>query len=221
MGAIERTIRPLAEKEHRLLSSALAWRKRRQKVLARRAFLIGLSLFVFFSGVTVTATHTDRRGPAWYYCCLISLAIAVPVALWLYFDLKPKFLREVDLYERALQRNEARITRIQSNAVVEFEEQEDEGACYAFQLDTGQVVFVSGQDFYPSAKFPNSDFSVVEIHADDGKVVESLIEKTGFKLKPLRKISYRQKPGMTIPENFKPMDGDLNHIEEVLSSREG
>jgi hypothetical protein len=108
-----------------------------------------------------------------------------------------------------------------SNSVkcdVEFEEEEDEGACYAFQLDKCQIVFVSGQDFYPSAKFPNTDFSVVNIYADDGKLVESLIEKNGDKLKALRKISSRAKSGMTIPGNLETVDGDLSQIEQVLAS---
>ena len=220
MGTIETTVRPLTEKERRLLSSALAWRKRRQQTLPRRMLLIGLAIFASFSAITVIATVADKGGPAWYYCLLISFAITLLISLWSYFDLRPKFQREVDVYRRALLRNEARVTRIQSSSIVEFEEQEDEGACYAFQLDGDQVVFVSGQDFYPSARFPNSDFSVIKIYADDGKLVEHLIEKNGVKLKPLRKISFQRKSRIRIPENFETINADLEHIEEVLSQRE-
>lgn len=220
MGTIERTVRPLTEKELRLLAWALAWRKRRQNSLRRRMFFNGLLVFGVFSGLIYLSTLTDRRGPAWYYCLLIGLVIAALTSIWPYFGLRRECRREVNLYERVLHRNEARVVRIQSDAMVEFEEQEDEGACYAFQLDSGRVVFLSGQDFYPSARFPNSDFSIVNVHADDGRVIASLIEKNGVKLKPLKKISLSWQLRTRIPENFETIDGDLSGIEEVLSQRE-
>jgi len=37
--------------------------------------------------------------------------------------------------------------------MVEFEQEEDEGACYAFQLDSHHLVFLVGQDFYASVCF--------------------------------------------------------------------
>ena len=218
MATIEKTVRPLSEKERRLLSSALAGRERRTKGLRRRSFFIGLTLFVVLWGMMIIATAADKTGLAWYYSCLMSLAIAVPISLWCYAELRPKFIADSQLFESALRRNEAHVTRIQSNAMVEFEEEEDEGACYAFQLDKRQIVFVSGQDFYPSAKFPNTDFSLVDIHSDDGKLVESFIEKNGSKLKPLRKIPARQKSGMKIPDNLETIEGDLDKIEQILSS---
>ncbi len=102
--------------------------------------------------------------------------------------------------------------------MVEFEEEEDEGACYAFQLDEGQMIFISGQDFYPSAKFPNSDFSIVNIYADDEQLVESLMEKHGHKLEAVRKISSRTKSGMNIPDNLEIVEGELIQIEEILAA---
>lgn len=213
---VEKPIRPLSEKERRLLSSALAWRRRRVHALRRRSLFIGLTIFVVFWAMMVTATVADKRGPAWYYSCLMAIAIALLISLWTYFELRPKFTADVAQHENALHRNEARVTRIQSNAMVEFEEAEDEGACHAFQLDQGRIVFVSGQDFYDSAKFPNSDFSLVDILADDGRLIESFIEKNGTRLKALRKISSRQKAGMRIPEHLEIIEGDLHEIEQIL-----
>ncbi len=201
MTRVEQSVRPLNEKERRLLSAAVAWRKRRLDVFQRRVVLSGMALLVAFWGMIAIATAADKKGPAWYYEGLISIAIAVSISLWVYFDLKPKFLLDLQRYENALRRNQACVTRIQSNAVVEFEEQEDEGACYAFQLNEGRIVFLSGQEFYASARFPNSDFSVVEIHHSDGTLVERFIEKNGTRLKPLRMIS--RKSLMKIPEDFE------------------
>jgi hypothetical protein len=218
MGTFEKTIRPLTDKERRFVSSALARHKRRMDAFPLRSLFTGLGLFVFFAAAILTATVLDKRGPAWYYCLLFSLAIAVPISLWSHFQVKPALRRDVDLYEGALRRNEATVIRIQSDSMIELEEEEDEGACYAFQLDHHQLVFISGQDYYPSARFPNSDFSIVEINGENGRTVDSFIEKNGPKLKPMRKISWPLKHSETFPENFQIIAGDLDRLEEVLMS---
>jgi len=218
MATMEKTVRLLNEKEHRLLRWALDRRKRRVKVLRRRMIFTGLALFAAFSGMMIVATVADKKGPAWYYCSLIGAAIAFPISLWSYLSLRRKFIADVQLLESALCRNEARVTRIQSDAMVEFEEEEDEGACYAFQLENRQIVFLSGQEFYPSAKFPNSDFSLVSIYGDRGILAESFIEKNGDKLEALRTISARQKSRMKIPDNMETVEGNLDQIEQILSS---
>src|SRR5579871_836331 len=213
MAAIQQIIRPLNEKERRLLNAALAWRKRRLEVLRCGVVFFSLIFFIIFAGAIIVATTLDKKGPAWYYCCLFAAVITFPISLWSYLDLKAEFIADVRLVENALLRNEACVIRIQATAMVEFEEEEDEGACYAFQLDEGQMIFISGQDFYPSAKFPNSDFSIVNIYADDEQLVESLMEKHGHKLEAVRKISSRTKSGMNIPDNLEIVEGELIQIE--------
>jgi hypothetical protein len=73
--------------------------------------------------------------------------------------------------------------------MVELQEGEDEGACYAFQLDDDQILFISGQDYYSSSQFPNSDFSLNQILDDQGRLLEELISKQGEKLQPVHQIS--------------------------------
>jgi hypothetical protein len=65
-----------------------------------------------------------------------------------------------------------------------FEEIEDEGACYAFELEGGRVVFVAGQEFTESARFPSLDFSLVYPLVEQGRPVEMFIEKRGGKAAP-------------------------------------
>ena len=74
-------------------------------------------------------------------------------------------LSQIPALENALRTNRARAIRVQSERVVEFEEQEDEGACYAFEHDAASVVFIVDQEFYEDDDFPNSDFSMIEILA--------------------------------------------------------
>ena len=101
--------------------------------------------------------------------------------------------------------------------MVEFEEEEDEGASYAFQLDNRRIVFVVGQQFYGSARFPNSDFSLIEISTEDGTVVVGSIRKYGIRIEPIRTISAQRTAKLKIPEHLQVIDGELNQIEDLLA----
>jgi hypothetical protein len=101
--------------------------------------------------------------------------------------------------------------------MVELEEVEDEGACYAFQLSGKRIVFVSGQNFYPSARFPNSDFSLVDIYGENNVLVETFIEKHGKKLRPRRKISAEVTSKMKVPDHLQVIEGKLDDLEELLA----
>ncbi len=100
--------------------------------------------------------------------------------------------------------------------MVVFEEQEDEGARYAFQVGD-RIVFVAGQDFYPSAKFPNSDFSLVEITDSRGTLVEMIIDSAGKKLQPIRTIAAELQSKFRIPEHLQILQGKLEDIDRLLA----
>ena len=118
-------------------------------------------------------------------------------------------------YEVALKRNESRVTRIQSDDMVELEEEEDEGACYAFQLSNNRIVFISGQDYYPSARFPNTDFSLVGIYGENKPLIE-VLEKNGTKLKSSRRIPASIKSKLQVPDHLGVIEGRLGELEQLL-----
>ena len=158
------------------------------------------------------ATHDP-----WYIVTAIWVGIGGVIFLWIYFTEKPKEEAGTHLYEDALRRDQAREIRIQSDEMVELEEEEDEGACYAFQLSGKRIVFVSGQDFYPSSRFPNSDFSLVYIYGENEVLVETFIEKHGKKQRPKRKISAKLKSKMKVPDHLQVIEGKLDDLEELLA----
>ena len=118
--------------------------------------------------------------------------------------------------ESALRRNEADVYDFRSTSFVEFEEIEDEGACYAFALDDDRVVFVSGQEFYPEARFPSHDFSLAYILDERGHTVDMLIEKRGPKAAPARVIAGSVKETLVMPDHLETRTMRIADLEEAL-----
>ena len=210
-------MRPLSDKELRLLQPVVVKWRRKTGAAPRRLVFAFFFLIAFFWVLLLIAKYHDETGPNWYQSLLIAASIVSPFALWAY----PRQVREMRAklahYEAAVGRNEAQVVRVRADEMIEFEEEEDEGACYAFQLDGHNILFVSGQDYYASAKFPNTDFSLISIYGQHGELVEGFIEKQGSKLKASRKISAKMKSTMTIPDHLQVIPGDLNQIEQLLT----
>ena len=122
--------------------------------------------------------------------------------------------------ESALRRDESESFDIVAEAYAEFEEVEDEGACYAFDLGDGRLVFLSGQQFYPSARFPSLDFSVVFPLDEDGRSADMWIEKRGPAVGPDRVIPGAVKWELAgrLPESLEMVQGRLDAVEESLQA---
>lgn len=113
----------------------------------------------------------------------------------------------------------AEVSRIEAVGYAEFEEVADEGACWAFDLGDGRVVFLVGQQFYPSARFPSLDFSVVYPLAEDGASADMWIEKRGDVVSPDRVIPAEVKWELFeewFPEPLDVVHGGLARLEESL-----
>jgi len=147
------------------------------------------------------------------------LAVGLTLSLWSYFSGKEDLTRDVNRFEEAFLRNEVNELRVRASEMVEFEELEDEGACYAFELSDDRILFISGQEYYPSARFPNTDFSLVGIFDHDGHCVEELIYKRGHKLKPSRIVPAQVKSSLELPGHLDTIQGKLAELEEILSGR--
>jgi hypothetical protein len=145
--------------------------------------------------------------------------ILVLIVIWILLEERPKSAARLRRLEAALQQNEAHEIRIQSQEMVEFEEAHDEGAAYAFQVGES-IVFICGQDFYPTAKFPNTDFSMVEIHAANDVVVDSEIVTHGKKLKPLRTIATEIHIRLCMPEHLEVIPGRLDDLDSLLGLKQ-
>jgi hypothetical protein len=119
--------------------------------------------------------------------------------------------------ESALRRNEADVYDIRTKSHAVLEEIEDEGACYAFELEDGRLVFVAGQEFYESARFPSLDFSLIYPLDEHGQPVEMFIEKRGHKTTPARTIPAAVKKSLNVPDHLEVRAGRIDNLEALLS----
>ena len=184
--------------------------------MPRRIFFFGLSVFGILWGFTALA----EKGSHLLATAIFWLVLTMPMLLWAYISASSDVKAAVSQIQNALVRNEVRVIQIKSHEMLDFEEGEDEGACYAFQLDNdnNEVVFISGQDYYRSSRFPNSDFCLNQILDNDGKVVEELISKRGRKLEPLRTISTGVRLKLRVPDHLEVIRGRLENLEAILAN---
>jgi len=212
MPEIGSVTRPLSEVERRFLMADLRRSQGRLRSFPKRQWSAGVIIFGLLWASTVIATKGN-----WLLATAFWLMLGAVISAWAYFSEKPKYRDAVRRCEDALRRNEVHEVSIRSDAFVELEEIEDEGACYAFQLRDRRIVFVSGQDYYPSARFPNTDFSVIRVFDGERSLGQEFVEKRGSRLQPKRKISAEAKAQLEVPQHLQVIEGDLDELEHLLA----
>lgn len=200
-------VRLLTEKEARFLKNQKTGLLRRRRTLWQRAMLGFAVIFGLLALLTILAEPKNPRFILGFWGILGGL-IAVPAFIqeWL------RLSKKIDEYAYAIAAGHCEDLAIAASRMWEFEEEEDEGTCYAFELESRGVVFVAGQDFYPSARFPNTDFSIVTFRGKGGQDLDGLIEKRGEKITPEKTIPARKKAGLNIPKHGSFFEGTLENV---------
>jgi hypothetical protein len=212
-AGITKYVRHLTKSEQRSLRCELSREKKRFSAILSR----GVQAFCLVI-LPLWALSVFVLPAQWTLLTLFWFAFAVIVCGSAYYSEKRRLGNIVRQLEEAVALNQAHVTKIQSLEFVEIEEQDDEGPTYAFQLPGNKIVFVSNQDF-PTAKFPNSEFSLVEIRDNAGKLVHWVVAKEGVKITPLRKISARNARHLWVPNYLDVIDGTLDELEQLLAPK--
>jgi hypothetical protein len=181
-----------------------------------RAVIPGVAIIVILWGLTLAASDA-----AWPIVTVFWAVVGTGVILWVRRDLKRDLGHLSEMlrgYESARKRNEAEVFNIEASAYAEFEEVEDEGACYAFAIDGDRLTFIVGQQYYPEEKFPSHDFAVIHLLDEQGQVVDEMLEKRGPRASPARTIPAATKLELVIPEHLEVINGRLNDLEDLLGS---
>lgn len=213
--ALEPRTRPLTPSERRLVGSK-ARRLASEGSMAWKATLPGAGLVAVLWVLTLLASDAP-----WTVITVVWVAVGGGILAWVGWGARRDagYLRSMARsLESALERDRARVYDIRARAFVELEEYEDEGACYAFDLGDGRLVFVTGQEFYPEARFPSLDFSLVHPVDDTDAAADFWIEKWGPRADPVRVIPAAVKWNLEIPEHLSVVRGTLDGIEAILSA---
>ena len=208
---VESTERVLTPDERADLSSRLTRARVESRAALAKALISCLLVCSILAAFTVAASDAP-----WPVILLFWLVLAVALTVWIALPWHRTMKQQVAWLADALHTSRARETRVRSSRVVEFEEEEDEGACYAFDHGPGASVFVVGQEFYEDDDFPNSDFAIVDLLGSDGRAIDSLLVKLGGKLTPERVIPADVKNLVEIPEHLTVVEARLDHIEDAL-----
>lgn len=200
-------IRSCTDKEQRFLRNQRSALQRGRSTLWRRSTSAFFCIFGILAILTIWAEGKNPGIILGFWSVLGGL-ITVPgfIQEW------RRLSRKITAYDEAISMASAEDLTISASRFWEFEEQKDEGACYAFELVSGGVVFVSGQDFYPGARFPTIAFSIVEFRDRSGCVLDMTIEKRGAKTAPERVISAKQKAQLEIPAHGAFFPGALDEV---------
>jgi hypothetical protein len=205
------TERPLTEEERADLMARAA--KARSE--ARQAFVRTGGASVVICGMLAAITTVASDAPNVVILGFWA-TLACVFTVWVGGPWRKLMRGQVMALDDALGTGRARTVRIQSAHVVEFEEEEDEGACYAFEYGLDASIFVVGQEFYEDVDFPNADFSIVEILGASGYPIDTVVKTHGQKLVPDRVIAAQIKHRLEIPQHLEIVRAPLDRVEQSL-----
>ena len=214
MSTLEAKRRPLTATERRLLQAKARSLSKRGRRTATIYVPIGAA--VIFALWLATIAVSDAP---WTIITLFWIVVGGVIGLWVRRDMRKDAGHLEGMAERlrsALKRNEADAYDVRARSFAEFEEIEDEGACYAFELEDGRLVFISGQEFYAGAKFPSLDFALVYILDEQSRPVDMLIEKRSPRAAPARTIPGATKQKLELPDHLEMISGRIETLEAVL-----
>lgn len=182
------------------------------------------------AGWRLTAACAAVIGPLWVLTLLLSdspwpivtlfwAVTGLLILVWIRRDARrdTAALRTMaQRFDSALDHDRAEVFEIDARAYAEIEEIEDEGACYAFDLGDGRLVFITGQEFYPDERFPCLGFSLVSPLDGEGLEVDCWIEARTDRAGPERVVPRETKRQLGIPEHFTVIRGTLDELEQIL-----
>jgi hypothetical protein len=206
--------RSLTPAERRVLrAKSESWRARGRRASSRSLVIAGGVIFALWL-CTILASDAP-----WLVVTAFWLVVGGAIAVWVRRDARAherQLQRMSRGLESALRRNAADVYDVRARSFAELEEIEDEGACYAFELGDDRLVFIAGQQFYPSARFPSLDFSLVYVLDQADHTVDMVIEKRGTRAAPARRIPAVIKETLEVPQHLEVRTGTIAALEDIL-----
>jgi hypothetical protein len=162
-------------------------------------------------GVIITIINHDALIP-----CIIMIPIFIGISLWVFLETELKSRKELKGIRYLKASNKVTSIRVQTQEYYQLTEEEDEGIHYIFQVEPTKILCIGGQEFYPTKKFPNSDFEIAEGRDEKDNVIFLEIYSFGEKLKPLKKIKGKQKVDLMTRHNFAGYEITTGKLKELI-----
>ncbi|WP_319372024.1 hypothetical protein [uncultured Ilyobacter sp.] len=124
-----------------------------------------------------------------------------------------------EIMDEILERDTAKVIHCSSSKMIEFEEVEDEGAQYLFQVDENKIFNIAGQEYYETPLFPSSNFELVTILGPREKeYLDFHIQCFGHKLSPLMVVPKDVKKEFIdkISELPEIIEGNIEKIDSLM-----
>jgi hypothetical protein len=216
VSVLDASRRPLTTSERRLLRSKIRSLTARGRRSSRVALPISGGVVLLLWLWTVLASDAS-----WQIVTLFWFVVGGAIALWARRDMgvhAAHFKTMAHDLESALTRNAVDAYDIRARSFAVFEEIEDEGAFYAFEIEGDRLVFITGQEFYEDARFPSLDFSLVYVLDERERTVDMFIEKRGAKIRPARTIPAASKNALELPAHLEVRPGRIDNLEASLTA---
>lgn len=213
---LEPTLRPLTGPERRRLEERADELRGSARAGGRRVVLIAAGGAAVLWLLTLLASDAS-----WVVVTVFWAAAGSLLALWVRHDQRSagRALEAMAAQvESAVRRGEAEAYDITARRYLAFEEVEDEGACWAFELGGGRVVFLTGQEMYAEPGFPSLDFSLVHPLDESGRAADLWIEARGEPVPPARVVpaDVKMRLADALPGHLEVVRADLDRLEESL-----
>ncbi len=197
-------VRPLSESEKRFLKVESA----RLKNLSSREFGPKSIIISLVLGLLAGASFGFFANYPWYWGAILGSIAGFLLKLFAGLDYYKSFRK---FEKNSSQATEVKVREIEAEKLIEFQEFEDFGVMYCFEVEPNKFFVLNGQDYYETPRFPCLSFEIVEIEG---------------MLYTIRPKSKKHKPDRSLPEtvardlgfyqNEVVIEGTFENIEENL-----
>ncbi len=196
-------LRVLANQRDRLIRS-----KHKQ---AKSVMQVGVVIFGILAVLTILTSDAPPIVIVTFWCIVGFL-----MSLYVSTSERREISQKIREFDHAIELGQAEEYKIVSCRFWELEEMQGEVPSYAFELPSCQVVFFTGQAFYPAANFPSLDFSFIIVRDSKGETLEMFLDKRGPKSFPDRCLTGQEHGDLLIPEELSVMEGRLEEVFEKI-----
>ena len=203
--------RPLTDSERRLVRWHIYHLSRLRRRHWPRFILIGLLVFLPLWIITLMLSDAPLLVITAFW-----LALGAAIIVWVGRDQWRPPQLQIEQLRAVLRDGNAVATDLTCVGYVEVEEREDEGAALILELEGRKLTFLSGQENYPSPRFPSREITFIELRTSEGSPVLSSRRCKGGPLRASRMLPSSARTTMRWPGDGEIVDGTLEDTEKVL-----